>query len=338
MNRLIRAILYISAGCLGIGCAALVIGLMFGGGKGLGSDAALSGRVHDIVQEVRRRIEGHHSVDAKDPWELEEAIAIEDDGSTYIMEGNGGISDRIVQEYDVEDKIDDDPGVQGVLSVEASSIQSMEIVLYHASLSIEESDSSQIHVSVEGQADGVTAKCESGKITIQDGRKGRKKRKEVQVYVEMPQGKQFKDILIQADAGVLESDCEFAAKNLTVNADAGDISISDVQADVFAVSVGTGIVEIDDGYFKKVNMDCGVGTIDANIDIQSDSQVSCGMGTVDIELENGIDSVNYELSCGAGGISVGDRDYGGFSGGQRIDNGASATLVLECGMGQISID
>ena len=111
-----------------------------------------------------------------------------------------------------------------------------------------------------------------------------------------------------------------------------------MKADKFTASVGAGEITIEEGNFGTTALDCGVGVITIDAQIYGDADIDCGMGVVDLELEDGADSVNYVLKCGAGHIQIDDESYSGLSRERRIDNGASALFTLNCGVGQIVIE
>lgn len=315
MNRFIRMILYITAGCAGIGCAALILSLVLGGGR-LGEDAFFGQAketARDAVELAKKKV--HYTVTADDR---------NGDDSEYADVFSGTMDDT-------------DEGT-GMLTIDSSAVQKLSVGLRHGYLSIEESEDSRIQVSVSEPSDQITAKCESGEIIIRDNRQGKSGRKDVTVYLEIPEGFHFQKVDLSMDAGEIDTDCGFSAENLSVNAGAGVISLEDIQADVFSGSVGAGEITIDDSVFQTVRLDCGVGSMDIQADITANARIDCGMGEVDLALVRDISEVNYVLKCGVGSIEIGDNSYSGLSREKRIDHGADAEFELNCGMGMISID
>lgn len=331
MNRLIKLILYITAGCVGIGCASLILGFALGGGRILEEDSnALFGKareaMHDMAAEKRAKTE---------------AVAVEEgtenvvDEYTYTDQGVHALSEADVYEEGLDEE--DFYGERGILTVDASGISSLDVNLQHGYLLVTDSEDSRIRVSVS-ESDDITAECVSGQIIIRDDRTGTSAREDASVYLEIPDGLWLDTVNIQLNAAYMEAECGFQVSDLVVHADAGEISLCDITADTFAASVGAGCMDIEDGEFGSVQLNCGLGTIDIEADIKGDSQIECGMGAVDVELMYGPESVNYAVSCGAGSIEIGDHTYSGLSKKSRIENGAPATFTLKCGMGQICID
>lgn len=332
MNRLIRVILYITAGCFGIGLAALILSVVLGGGRAfentdVGTFKQLTA-VKAMADDIRKRIETHAN----------KVFGGKDDAADYAEEYSKMAGEVFVDTED-DDSYDDEGDFTGLLTIDADSIEELEMDLRHVSLTVEESEDNLIRVSIDDPQESITAQCYSGKITVRDSRKGRSGRKEVSVYMEIPNKKRFKNISVKTNAGVIETDVCLYADTLTVSADAGEIQMDEVDAEAFTASVGAGVIEVGDGRLGEVELDCGIGTIEIDADIKKDSKISCGMGTVDLDLTGRADSVNYVLSCGAGSIEIGDQVYTSISGkGKRLENGAKATFALSCGMGSISID
>ena len=312
MNRLIRMILYIAAGCVGIGFAALILSVVLSGGH-LDWEDGMIGRAKEKAQDLAVRAKR----------EIPEQRM--DDEYEYAQD-----------DMDAFDSDSDD--AMGLLAIDGSAIQDLSIDLQHGYLCIEESDDSRIQVMAAGQTENILANCESGAITIKDNRKGKSRRKDAMVYVSIPEQFQFQNVTIRIKAGEIETDCGFGADQMTVSAEAGRISLYTITADTFTGTVGAGEMVIENSILHTVRLDCGVGRIDIEADISGDAQIDCGMGEISMELAKGADSVNYKLECGVGSIEIGDNSYTGLSRAKRIENGGTAEFALNCGMGVISID
>lgn len=345
MNKLIRLILYITAGCIGVGTAALISGLVLGGGQLSWEDDWMFGRAGNIVQRI--------TSDHVQPIDMVEQKQEQAEATDEIVEESTGYGDNkqyayaYQEDYNYAEDYDDDydeedvTGDVGLLTIDASAITDLSVDLQKGYLSIEESDDNRIIVSASGpqiMIDEILAECESGKISIRDMRAGKRSREELEIYLQIPKDLQLDKVSFRINAGVVESDCAFQAMDLTLNADAGHIDLSDILANVFTASVGTGEMDIENGKFETAVLECGVGVMDLEADITKEARIECGMGSVNMELADGPDSVNYELYCGAGTIEIGDRSYSGLAKKSRLENGSEVTFTLECGMGQICID
>ncbi len=340
MNRLIKVILCITAGCIGVGCASLILGFALGGmeeGRALLNEMAsqrIGYAASSFADRVKNRIDGRVWDSSCETDNIELAEVYEGEAETSWDD-----SYELQKEYALEEADEwTDYGMQQVLAIEAQAIQAIQVNLQHAYLAIEESDDSCIQVAVSQPDSDVRAQVNDGKLVISDGRKGRKARKDIYVYLYIPEDVTFDSVSIENEAGVVEMDCELETGNFSAQSGAGQMILSDITADVFSATAGAGEINIEDGIFKTVQLECGVGSVYVDADIQGSAQIDCGMGVVSLDLDNDPDSVNYLLKCGAGVINIDDDSYSGFSSEKRIDNGASELFTLSCGMGQIIIE
>lgn len=307
MNRLMKAILYITAGCIGIGSAALILSVVLSGGQFVVDETGIFGRAKDVARSAAKFAVGVKEIETNETAEIQ---MVDEDGYEECV----------------------------LLTIEASAVQELAINLRYGHLIIEESYDERIYVSASGEYEDIQAVCEDGRIKVTDNRTGRTNRTEADVYLKLPEDMSLSDVDIQIKAGTLEAAEGFYAKTLKVGTDAGYIALSGITADTLAASVGAGEIQIDDSTFGKASLECGVGVMDIEADISFDTTIDCGMGVVNLELEEGAESVNYELSCGAGAIEIDGESYSGLARKRRIENGASATFTLNCGMGQICIE
>lgn len=340
MNRLIKIILCITAACVGIGSAALIIGLFLGGGRlYFMEDTSIAQAGHmmnGFVSQVRDKVHRQkvHRSSEEAAVELLDEFAEESSDSRVTYEDYEDYEDyESYEDYEEEGYYGD----RLLLKSVSSEIRNLEVDLQHGALQIEESDDGKVWVSVSNEIQDITAECVNGSLVIQDRRQG-SGREDAYVFLQIPEDMQFGTINIQTDAGSMIADCSFTADHLILSVDAGSIVIDDVQSDTLEAFVGAGTMEIGEGMFGSAVMECGVGTITMDAEIIQDSRISCGMGSVYLELEDGVESMNYDLSCGMGCIQIGNNSYTALAKGQRIDYGASANFTLDCGMGEIHIE
>lgn len=313
MNRLIRGILYITAGCVGIGIASLVLGLALGGGNLDFEDDDMYHQALSAVDTVR---------------EIAADTRIKNTSDTSVDRGTA---------YDEDQYLEGEDGYY-LLTADAYEVSSLQIDIKHGELDIVESSDQKLKVFADEPVEGISAECSDGRLTITDHRQGSESRKDVYISLHIPSSILFEDVDLKVDAGIIQTECVMRTNTLVLNANAGEIALNDINAEQLTASVGAGIIDIVNGEFGAAELDCGVGEMDFEGSIQHDSKISCGMGTVDVTLYNGGENYNYVLDCGMGSIDIGDNSYSGVTKARRIDNGAEATLTLECGMGEICIE
>ena len=235
--------------------------------------------------------------------------------------------------------IEEDSDIMGRLTVDASQVTTLDMELAHASLQINNARTDQIWVGTDEDAENISVTCKGEKIVIQDNRTGDKRRKDINIYMEIPYAMRFSDVNIQVDAGYVEISESLQADKMVLNAGAGEIDVDQLETGDFSVSVGAGQVYIGEGVFLgNVKMDCGVGEINMyGAQMEADADISCGMGAIEIELKGSTKKANYVLNCGLGSIEIDDKSYTALGREKRIDNNAEHTFKMNCGLGSISM-
>ena len=142
-----------------------------------------------------------------------------------------------------------------------------------------------------------------------------------EITVSYPKKMEFEDASVDVAAGTVNLDDDFYAKKLEVSVAAGEFSNDGaVTAEKADISVGTGNVDLDNLNVQNLEADCGIGNIDLDI--------------------NGKESdYDYEISCSAGEIDIGDSSYSGIGHEKKISNpGSSGKMTFDCGVGNITVD
>ena len=142
-----------------------------------------------------------------------------------------------------------------------------------------------------------------------------------EITVSYPKKMEFEDASVDVAAGTVNLDDDFYAKKLEVSVAAGEFSNDGaVTAEKADISVGTGNVDLDNLNVQNLEADCGIGNIDLDINGK--------------ELD-----YDYEISCSAGEIDIGESSYSGIGHEKKISNpGASGKMDLDCGVGNITVD
>ena len=105
----------------------------------------------------------------------------------------------------------------------------------------------------------------------------------------------------------------------------------------FSADVGAGQI-IAEGFCTDVlEADCGAGQISLQGEVLRTADLNCDVGEVLFTLPGGMEVYNYELSCSAGELIVGDEAYSGIRNDMKIDNGSSCLIEAECRIGRMEI-
>ena len=105
------------------------------------------------------------------------------------------------------------------------------------------------------------------------------------------------------------------------------------------LELGASKAEVVDLAADSVEIQIGAGeAVVRNLNAQSVS-AETGVGKLAIQLVGKEEDYNYQVECGIGSVSIGERSYGGLGTSQKIENpGAVKTVDLECGIGKIEMD
>ena len=91
---------------------------------------------------------------------------------------------------------------------------------------------------------------------------------------------------------------------------------------------------------EHLDTECGAGSIELlGAVLTGDAEIDCKLGSIVLIMANQpVESdYDYELSCGAGEVIVGDKSYSGLFREAEIDNGSGRLIKADCGLGSIVI-
>lgn len=137
------------------------------------------------------------------------------------------------------------------------------------------------------------------------------------LYISIPQGEYYSSFTADVGAGLLEME----------GVSAGEISLE----------VGAGQIIAEGFYADVLEADCGAGQISLQGEVLQNADLNCDIGEILFTLPGQMETYNYELSCTAGELVVGDETYSGIRNKTRIDNSSGCLLEAECKIGRIEI-
>lgn len=292
----------------------------------------------DILHDVRTEIS--HDISDEISSSVKDALEYADDYDDWDDDWDGG--------YDWHDWDDDwnhgHTTAQGTnvtteymdIGVGASEIKDMEISIGGAALYFQESDNDSFGVKMDGKR---TYKYYVSKGTLY--LQGSQDHTNVnivneEVYLFIPKGMRFNEVDINIGAGTAELG-ELAADDVDLNTGAGIINASKIECRSLNLAVGAGKAELKGIDTDELDIVVGVGNATIEADVSREIEAECGMGFLDIKLANAQEDYNYELSCNAGNIELGNKKYSGLSKEKYINNNAAGKCSLECAMGGITV-
>lgn len=199
-----------------------------------------------------------------------------------------------------------------------SDIWELEISLSAGELDLEQWDEEELRVEVSGE------KKENVRIGRVDDTmviEGIGRDSETYIKVLYPKKTKFDKVDIAVAAGTVEADDVLHTKKLEVSVGAGEF-------------LGEALISTEDA-----EIEVGAGNVELMSLKTSNLEADCGVGNIALEIEGKEKEYDYELSCAAGMIEIGNNSYSGLGQEQTIRNTDSAgKMILDCGVGNITIN
>ena len=286
-----------------VGIVMTVAGIALGGLRML-SNVDESGPVHEWLQRTGRIVEIEDSVQNIQD-ELEEIPDITADGgdpdSGYVP---GEPDGDMITAYEGIDEISLDLSYLGV-----------RVVPYDGDRILV--DTTQLRSNIR---DKVIISQDGGELEVETGSHHRfqwNTDDPGMLYISIPQGEYYSSFSADVGAGLLEME----------GVSAGEVSLE----------VGAGQIIADNFYTEVLEADCGAGQITLQGEILQNADLNCDVGEILFTLPGQMETYNYELSCKAGELVIGDEAYSGISNKTKIDNSSGCLVEAECKIGRIEI-
>ncbi len=279
--------------------------VMTAGGIALGgltmlSSADESGPVHDWLQRTGRIVRENTASD-----ELDDLSDITMDSGDYDGGYVPGEPDgNMITAYDGITEISLD---LSYLSVIVSPSDSDAVIV----------DTSQLSSEIRGD---IVISQDGGELELEtEGHRGLKWNTAgtEMLYISIPQGTHYNSFSADVGAGLLELE----------GISAGEISLE----------AGAGQIIAEGFYTDVLEADCGAGQVTLQGEVVQNADLNCDIGEVLFTLPGEREAYNYELSCSAGELIVGDEAYSGIRNQMKIDNGSSCLIEAECRIGRMEL-
>lgn len=222
---------------------------------------------------------------------------------------------------------------------DTAEFSSMVLQLGGCEVKILSSDDENVHIRAEKVKKIQTGvKDNTLYITCTD-RNGFTLGKGTKITIQIPEA--FSCDTVDIDLGAGDFSIEsLMVKNVTIDIGAGRLQIEKLVCSEDAkCEIGAGQMLLNDAQIGgSFAGDIGAGEMQLTGNIQGNAEVSCAMGNTEMTIIGStMEEHNYEVSCSAGNIAIGDRSFAGLATESDIDNGAANTYKLECAMGNITV-
>lgn len=131
-----------------------------------------------------------------------------------------------------------------------------------------------------------------------------------------------------------------ALKEMDIEVSAGSVELEDdLKADELGILIGAGEFTASGTLTaKEASIEVGAGSVDITTLDAKTIEGECGMGSISMKLTGQKTDYKYTLECGIGDIVIGGDEFSGIAAAREVDTpGASRSVALECGMGNIEI-
>lgn len=154
------------------------------------------------------------------------------------------------------------------------------------------------------------------------------------VYI--PKNEEYVKLTVATTAGDIEISTHVKFDDFNLNAAAGNVEIASLNADNSEFTLGAGNLELNDMNVNSVKVSSIFGNIEMAGSV-SEKAIITGIGNIELQLAGIEGDYNYDLSAGAGKITIGTSNWNGTSLDKKIDNSAACDVIAATKSGNIEI-
>ncbi len=148
----------------------------------------------------------------------------------------------------------------------------------------------------------------------------------------------------------------FKAETFDINVGAGDVRIASIDAVQGEISVdagrltadrirmdkesqyrvGAGEMVLEDVELNGMSLKCDVGRVKVEGILLGENDISCDVGNIELDLKGDVRDYSYDISSDIGKVTIDRESY--HSEKKLIENETGNSLLLDCGIGNITVD
>ena len=157
------------------------------------------------------------------------------------------------------------------------------------------------------------------------------------ITIHVPQNTSLRQAKVELGVGTMDVDF-IQAENLKLSVGAGELNVERMQSNTTELEVGAGEINIRTADISDLYAEVGMGEIQLDGKILGNIDASVALGEMDLELADTTETEhNYDLSCAAGEMIIGSKNYAGLGVSTEIDHGAQTTYKLDCALGSMKL-
>ncbi|MBQ8189073.1 MAG: DUF4097 family beta strand repeat protein [Lachnospiraceae bacterium] len=222
------------------------------------------------------------------------------------------------------------------LGISENNIHSVNITVDGGAVNIENGAEDVIVFSSKGEFNTMYT-VEDGVLVVKEEIDAFSNGGEITIY--LPAQMTFEEIRVNVGGGELQAEL-LNAKEVSVNVGAGEANIDNIIAEQLDANVGAGEIVIENSEIAQdVRVNVGVGEMEFVGMMNGNADLRCGMGELEVQVKGyAMEDYDYNVSCAAGNVDLGDMSYSGAGINKHIDNGSDKKLDIDCGMGNVCIE
>lgn len=214
----------------------------------------------------------------------------------------------------------------------AEDVREMDVSIGGAFLYVEESQNESFEFRTEGK--GEYSCYKSGGVLYVEGKTiGNSKDC---IYLTIPKEIVFDEVTMDIGAGFVQLSA-ITADEIGIHIGAGKLEADGMNGKSLILDTGAGQAELKNVEAEELDIDIGMGECRIQGNVTEEISIECGMGRTELKLAGKEEDFDYEISCAAGNVAVGNKNYSGLGEDTYIDNDASKKCTVECAMGSTDI-
>lgn len=157
-----------------------------------------------------------------------------------------------------------------------------------------------------------------------------------EITVRIPENMYFEEIDMEIGAGVMSiGGCKVG--ELETKIGAGELTMEKLEVTELSAEIGAGELNVTETSVQNADLDISMGECIFKGTITGELEADCDMGNLELELTGKETDHNYQVSCAAGNIRIGNFEFAALAASREIDNNAKGTFDINCNMGNIVV-
>ena len=153
------------------------------------------------------------------------------------------------------------------------------------------------------------------------------------LYITLPSEYLFNYVDINLEAGYLQVE-KLKGKNMLISVGAGELAAENiVSEDSCQLSCGAGSIHAERMAVTGLTASVGLGSIDLTLSEIESADIKTGIGETILNLPRSSKDYDYQVSCGAGEVTIDGDSYSGLGRSHGMVNDTGRMLRIDNGMG-----